>query len=1180
MRHLPNAVLALLAVLPAALLGQATIPVSGAKVKDNSLNPVTGQLVFTVTDASNNVVTYTEQGGSPSTAPFVVQVVAGVVQSAGGYPPQIANPATMTPANTRYRMQVESAGGTTTYFTFPLVNITQSFFSYDGYSVPAGVTAAGAGVPHIPCSPQAQYSNTLASDPYPWVCSQFQGDSSVYWTQNPSLNPSCQRGNNQAVAATLTGTTFCVDAAQAFVTPGFVWAGPAAGANPAPVGLVPIANICGAGGCGGGNPAGPLHALQVNGPAGGSAGSFGGSTFLTDATNSDLLGVGNVISRYTNGRSNTDQYAIAGAGGPGYAINTVCTFGPCLLDIPAASTDTTPNIFDEPTAVPFLIEDHRNTAGAAEIRYFVNAAKPNGNGFIAPVADYLACLWTTDGLSNPGTRACSQRFLVTGGSGMNANNTWQVDHIQNDVMSVNNAGIKQPYALVFNSYSAGDRAFAYWYMNFRDATWTGSDQGVQGIGLQMTQFPPSLGTLTSAGGTGNTTLVTNMTNLGQSFTVVNENDVFSTGTLTGCSPAGTGGSPLPFCTTSDTHAASSWTATLSASCGAFVVPNAPVTAKCSVSGAAGTFNPAKKVCVGDYQGFEESQIALDTDGVSYDIGLTRLHAAGVPLAQGGACGSVLVVGNGQPTLAAVKANGFYTSYPIVSSTATRITYLIVFKEGQNGNIALVYPGVVPQVNSYVTRDGSGHGTLLVANAGAGSPIPPQTGYWIWSVYTAPAAAQITLSGCSDGSFNQTIASTTADEKGIYFPLSGAAGSASGCTLNVNGLDNYWAVGGTITTGMPNTTTDAYGNQNAHGTMQVMPNDLAWSPGDPLIQANAYASTPNLSYEILNSETPPIAGPNPAKLVIYGGQSSSGGSFFELDGGQPASAYYGFGGTIVPHTLIFSNDVIGDAFSFLNPVNGGSVFSLGCRSCAANENGFDLFTLGGHVGSALHWEPGTGILSVPYIFQSGQLTSKQFNLLDSRTGSNSVASPSYLYNFGNNPFVSWGITPGDDAMTTASGAHYAATMYAGAAAPSATTNVGVFFPGGGSTTWTYAVSAYTTSSTNETLPYTVTVANQPSGFSSTVFGQLQPNPVAGGQGFNVYRTSGASQGLICSIPNSAVNCVESGQAANAARMPPTKDTSGSLYVGGPINVQGTLGFTGSCASTTTLTVKNGIITGCS
>jgi len=254
----------LLAMLARVLCAQATIPVSGVKVVDNNLVPLTGQLVFTVTDTTDTPITYTPQGGSPTTAPYVINVVGGAVQNSGGFPPTIANPATMSPANTRYRIQVESTGGSTVYLTFPLTNITQTFFSYDAYAVPLGVTASGRGFPKVPCSPGAMYNNTLASDPYPWVCSQFQGDSSVYWTQNPSLNPACQRGNNQAMVSTLTGKTFCVDAAQAFVTPGFVWSGPPSGKSPSQIGLVPLSQLCAGGACGSGIPGGSNQDVQIN----------------------------------------------------------------------------------------------------------------------------------------------------------------------------------------------------------------------------------------------------------------------------------------------------------------------------------------------------------------------------------------------------------------------------------------------------------------------------------------------------------------------------------------------------------------------------------------------------------------------------------------------------------------------------------------------------------------------------------------------------------------------------------------------------------------------------------------------------------------------------------------------------------------------------------------------------
>ena len=265
-----------------AVCGQTTIPVTGLRVQDNNLNPLTGQLVFTVTDTSNKPISYAELGKFPSNAPFVIQIVAGAVQNSDRFPARIANPATMVPANTRYRIEVQSTGGT--HFTFPLVNITQTSFSFDSYRVPAGVIASGRGLPHIPCSPEAEYNNTLTNDPYPWVCSQSEGDSAVYWTQNPSRDPACQ-----AIISTLAGGTYCIASTQAYVTPGFVWAGPAAGEMPSQIGPDSVKQLCSGGACG---------VAQAAAAAGGTQGNLqynNGTGLAGDAqTNDD--GAGNLTA--------------------------------------------------------------------------------------------------------------------------------------------------------------------------------------------------------------------------------------------------------------------------------------------------------------------------------------------------------------------------------------------------------------------------------------------------------------------------------------------------------------------------------------------------------------------------------------------------------------------------------------------------------------------------------------------------------------------------------------------------------------------------------------------------------------------------------------------------------------------------------------------------------------------
>ena len=702
----------------------------------------------------------------------------------------------------------------------------------------------------------------------------------------------------------------------------------------------------------GSTPAAPAYAVQLANVTATALASD--PAFTINPTNHTFTGQV-VLGQTTNGVQDADLN-----GGASTAI-TSCAGANCSVHISALSTDGE-NIFGLPTAAPFHLFDERKGVGTD---YYVNPVQTGLSGFQQAYGHSTNCLWNNDGLSLPVERDCERRNLVEGGSGMNSANTNQISQFTNDVGSWLSGGIKQAYGLTAYVIRSGDFAGQYWYINFRDATLEFNDEGMKGSGLIMRQLPPPVGTVTSVSGASHTTVTTNLANIGQGFILVEENDVFSHGNITATTPS-PGGYALPSITTSDTHAVSTWQATLSATCGSYVTPNAPVTAKCGVTGATGTFNPALKVCVGDYTGPETSNIALDTDGVSYDIGMTQVHPAGVPLAQGGACGKVIVLGNGQSTLAALHSYpNFYTSYwTVASPTSTTMTYIVQYKEGQNGLLQLSVPYVGTQGNAPVTRDGSGNATLTpVGGSGAQYPLPD---FFAWNTYTAPPNAQITLSACADATFNQTVSSTSADELGIHFPLTGAAGSTTGCTLAVSGLNNYWAVGGAMTTGMPNVTMDANGNANAHGVMQVMPNDLTWNAGDTVIQANAYSNGPSISYEGISNDTPPIAGANIGKLVSLTGRGSSSESFFTLQGDQTAR-YLGMGpnGFIQPHSILNSSDVFGSMFNLTQPALGGQIFTMNCRLCTIKDTGYDLFYLNGLVPNRIHFEPSTGVISFPY-----------------------------------------------------------------------------------------------------------------------------------------------------------------------------------------------------------------------
>jgi hypothetical protein len=203
-----------------------TTTVSGQKVTDNAMNPLTGNLVFTVTDGTNTPITYTPQGGSATTATISIPVVNGVVQYVNGFPPTVPNLTTLSPANSFYRIQGQNSGGTVTYYTLPLTNINTASWSFDGYSAPPTTVTAGVlsgiGRPQLACTPGAQYTNLAASDPYNWVCSQLKSDGTIFWTQNPAVAPNNCQKPLMAYVSNRFGAPFCTDSLNAYATSNLV----------------------------------------------------------------------------------------------------------------------------------------------------------------------------------------------------------------------------------------------------------------------------------------------------------------------------------------------------------------------------------------------------------------------------------------------------------------------------------------------------------------------------------------------------------------------------------------------------------------------------------------------------------------------------------------------------------------------------------------------------------------------------------------------------------------------------------------------------------------------------------------------------------------------------------------------------------------------------------------------
>lgn len=243
-RRIPFGFIAVVAVLLIAVIYAPTVvrmqsftmtTVSGVKLLNVDKTPLNGTITITLTDANDNPVTYTPQGGSPSSAPFTANVVKGAIQPVSGFPFAIPAAATTTPTGILYRI-VTANSSSTVVWTLPKTPIISAGYSIDGYIAQAGLPISGTGTPTLPfCAPGAQYTDTTAPT-IAYACSRLP-DGTVLWTQNPSQNPQC---TGQAIAYPATGVPYCVPPTQAYLPTGYVLGN--TGASPAPATGVPASS--------------------------------------------------------------------------------------------------------------------------------------------------------------------------------------------------------------------------------------------------------------------------------------------------------------------------------------------------------------------------------------------------------------------------------------------------------------------------------------------------------------------------------------------------------------------------------------------------------------------------------------------------------------------------------------------------------------------------------------------------------------------------------------------------------------------------------------------------------------------------------------------------------------------------------------------------------------------------
>lgn len=1012
------AVLLVLIASSVTAFSQATIVVSGTHVTDNNTNLLTGQLVFTVTDVSNVPVTYTVQGGSPSTAPIVIPVKRGAVQYVNGFPPVIPNPATMSPSNTRYRIDVQNTGGSATYLDLPYTNITQNFFSYDAYAAPPNVTVSGLGYPRLPCTPAAMYENNSASDTYPWVCSVFP-TGAVQWTQNPSQNPACQ-GTAQAAVSPATGTIYCTASTNAYVTPGLIYAGPPTGApGPGPITVIPNP-----GGGGGGGSVPPSFSVQIASTV---PGAFTSDQYFKFNTTTK-----NLTSLATNGQLNSDVLGgVASTFGSAYCVSAICT-----VATPPNSTSTETVVL--PPSGSTLVDQRANST-LTESYNLPSLGGTRGNVFQSFAAQDLRST-TFDYIPATGTipiqtvtdAECSTPSYNYGGT-----LGWGECRHQENFFNVFHRGLDQAFIPMAHKYGTGDFGLIYGYGWDVGGAADISGEGQTLLTLEGGQLSTYfVGTIASTTGTGDTapTLsegisshVTHVVLDGTNATLTTTNNFtpnqvvdlsgFSIATYFNGNGARLSGRTattitFPFGATpasfddSGTATLDSGTNTTQTSDGTFLlnitkgnaagitgqitggatqlgtawaftypVSNTltPTTSwgymdrsgsGCSLPG--GTLTPVSGSCV----------VTLET-GVPFVTGLAWLGSGNFP--------EHVTITNVAAASGGSQVITFTYLHPV-----QRVFESTLWQGGFAGQYLsldqnLAINGLRVPIYAYGATDA--HHIVLATNRGGQTLTPPLRSIPYLNTFqgpqnlgtvtsdgagnmTAPAAAnnfnlfwnlqpQAIIAGCANSAFNGTATNVTlaSGYQTFNWKQTVAAGSTTGCTIALpSSFYTYHVYPG------------AEIRRPEIGMTQTLePNDVVWGDGD--ITENPFYPVYEGWAEHYDFNISNVDSNNSSGLATYlrGDGWNSNAKPFSMSLFTPCGVYAPCGGTLTaPVWMTFTGPNNGLINMDTPPMNNGAVFTVGnypaAMGGAANTSPYNLFSLDGGT-AQIAWQPATNTLSM-------------------------------------------------------------------------------------------------------------------------------------------------------------------------------------------------------------------------
>lgn len=639
---------------------------------------------------------------------------------------------------------------------------------------------------------------------------------------------------------------------------------------------------------------------------------------------------------FSGGLYNTDVFKTANNGVALFQTSGACTGIGCYGNIPATSN----SVEDVSSALSVNgthISDYR-FGSLIDYYYNINGANVSGPYAYSESNCFDSLQPTTNPILQSNCHVIND-FYSAPGYYQNGSPTNNFGLLINQ--NASGRGITQSQSNVQNCFKAGDCGLAYWYQHARGIELAGNDEGVVGWSFEGNEYGSPWGTVTT-GGAGATIITPNFVGwtgqAGDGFILLDQSNIFSQGNML---TATSGGAGLPWTiTTTDTHAASTAVAFLTAPCGPSspVVRNAPVSSTCSFTttgGGFGTFSAAAKnvVCFGDYTTYYEQSSITSVGSGTITLPLTVQHPAGVEIGQGGPCSSYLVEGLGTANPIGVSettdsgTNLFKpTSFPIVAAkTTTSLDFVRQFKQGQNGSLGLIIPfayqsvaGVPVYSSSIVTASSSG--TVLTLN------LPgPATLLNGWPI---PSASQACVTGNSNSALNvcTTVTPTTTNNaQTVNFAVSGTAGSGTGGTLTITNLNNYQAVMGAETVAVLGVTEA----RPFPAQLQLDPNSATWGVGDPIVQVNAYNSDYSGGRVTYTADTPPSSQTPELFAWNMSGAYFGGAVIFDVNASENCNLYFGCGGTFPGHSFLNFHDFYSTLINLSSaPLNGGCIICTG------------------------------------------------------------------------------------------------------------------------------------------------------------------------------------------------------------------------------------------------------------